>query len=57
MEDIQGTKMDVESQLDSRMQDESFPAIDPEMERRVVRKIDRHLMPLIIGLCTSSLEL
>ncbi|KAM0178521.1 hypothetical protein ACHAPF_003544 [Botrytis cinerea] len=50
MEDIQGPKMDAESQLVSGMQDETFPAIDPEMERRVVRKIDRHLMPLIIGL-------
>jgi len=57
MEDIQGPKMDAESQLVSGMQDETFPAIDPEMERRVVRKIDRHLMPLIIGLCTSFLEL
>lgn len=57
MEDIQGAKMDAESQLMSGMQDETVPAIDPEMERRVVRKIDRHLMPLIIGLCTSFLEL
>ncbi|ESZ98731.1 hypothetical protein SBOR_0969 [Sclerotinia borealis F-4128] len=46
----QGMKMDVESQLESRMREDSLSMIDPEMERRVVRKMDKHLMPLIIGL-------
>lgn len=29
------------------------PVLDPEAERRVVGKIDRHLIPLIMFLCTS----
>lgn len=28
------------------------PSIDPELERRVVRKTDMNLVPLVMALCT-----
>lgn len=56
MDTTPGMKIDVESQLEPGTHDESLPIITPEMERRVVRKIDKHLMPLIVGLCTYLLE-
>ncbi|QSZ33640.1 hypothetical protein DSL72_005208 [Monilinia vaccinii-corymbosi] len=46
----QEKKLDAESQLGSSTRDDSLLTIDPEMERLVVRKIDKHLMPLIMGL-------
>lgn len=52
MDTAQSKKLDAESQLDSSTRDDSLLVVDPEMEKRVVRKIDKHLMPLIIGLCT-----
>ncbi|KAA8574655.1 hypothetical protein EYC84_003905 [Monilinia fructicola] len=50
MDTAQSKKLDAESQLDSSTRDDSLLVVDPEMEKRVVRKIDKHLMPLIIGL-------
>lgn len=49
---------DLENQRDSVPQDGShqLAQIDPELERRVVRKIDMHLMPLVMGMCRHLVQ-
>ena len=39
--------------LDAEVRAESGPHIDPDVQRRVVRKIDMHLVPLVTALCMS----
>ena len=36
---------------------ERVERIDPELERRVVRKFDTHLVPLVMALCEYELPL
>jgi len=55
-EDRSEQQTDLENQSDSIQQDgASQPLhIDPQLEKRVVRKIDLHIMPLVIALCRCS---
>lgn len=50
-------KVDADPELGTGLSERDGSAasfhIDPAMERRVVRKIDLHLMPLLLILCTS----
>jgi len=44
---------DLENQNESSHQDgfDQLAQVDPKIERRVVRKIDLNLMPLVMALC------